>query len=74
MRFCAKDKNTVEQVYLPAYHFLLLQPPALLLGSGVLKPDLHHLEWQVELSADCLTLHGVRVGTGLVTRLQNGQL
>lgn len=59
---------------MPTYHFLLLQPPALLLGSGVLEPDLHHLEWQVELSADGLTLHGIRVGTGLITGLQNGQL
>lgn len=52
----------------------MLQPPALLLGSGVLEPNLHHLERQVELGADRLTLHGIRVGAGLVTGLQNGQL
>lgn len=52
----------------------MLQPPALLLGSGVLEPDLHHLERQVELGADCLALHGVGVGAGLVAGLQDGQL
>lgn len=64
-------------VHLPTWkrrHFLLLQPPALLLGSGVLEPDLHHLEWQAELCADRLALHGIRVSAGLVTGLQNGQL
>lgn len=54
--------------------FLLLQPPALLLGPGVLEPDLDHLEWQPQLCSDGFALQCVGVGVHLIARLQDGQL
>lgn len=55
-------------------HFLLLQFPALLFGSCVLEPNLHHFQRQVEFGANGFTLQTVWVGTGLITGLQNGEL
>lgn len=49
-----------------SHQFLLLQPPAFLLGAGILEPDLHHLEWQPQLRPYRLTLHRVRVSARLI--------
>lgn len=57
-----------------SHQFLLLQPPAFLLGAGILEPDLHHLEWQPQLRPYCFTFQRVRVGARLIARLQDGQL